>query len=166
MKTFKIILILSVFGFFLLQGCSENINPVTGYYNSNEANGNSTFKIEPDLSLLWSNPGLSIVAKGERFVCANADLLHTFDGDHNILVSYDGWATPDTSCYISSVFIKLDNINLHIDIGATYINGHHEYELGNIHGERLRFAIMLWYDDDECNSSAMMKISDVKVYSY
>ena len=165
MKTFKIIIILSVLGYFMLPGCSEQTNPITGYNSPNETNG-GTFNVKPNLTLLWSNPGLSIEAKGERSVNANTDFLNEFDGEHNIRVSYDGWATPDTSCYISSVFISLDNINLQIDIGAQYINGHHEYALGNISGERLRFAVMLWCDDDICNSSAIMKISDIKVYSY
>ena len=173
MKTIAIISTLILIAVFI--GCSDNpINTnMIGHRNISDnqlnqhlSNSQNELNTNSNLTLLWSNPGLSIEAKGERSVYANTDFLNEFDGEHNIRVSYDGWATPDTSCYISSVFISLDNINLQIDIGAQYINGHHEYALGNISGERLRFAVMLWCDDDICNSSAIMKISDIKVYSY
>ena len=172
MKTIAIISTLILIAVFI--GCSDNpINTnMIGHRNISDnqlnqhlSNSQNELNTNSNLTLLWSNPGLSIEAKGERSVNANTDFLNEFDGEHNIRVSYDGWATPDTSCYISSVFISLDNINLQIDIGAQYINGHHEYALGNISGERLRFAVMLWYDDDVCSSSAKMKISDIKVYS-
>ena len=173
MKKIAIISTLILIAVFI--GCSDNpINTnMIGHRNISDnqlnqhlSNSQNELNTNSNLTLLWSNPGLSIEAKGERSVYANTDFLNEFDGEHNIRVSYDGWATPDTSCYISSVFISLDNINLQIDIGAQYINGHHEYALGNISGERLRFAVMLWCDDDICNSSAIMKISDIKVYSY
>jgi hypothetical protein len=171
----KTTLFFSILIIALLTGCSDNPmgtdmisqqNIGDNQPNQHLSNLQNELNTKPNLILLWSHPGLNIVAKGERCVYDEVNYLSNFNGNNNILVTYDGWATPDTSCYISSVFITLNGINLHIDIGAQYINGHHEYALGSISGERLRFAVMLWHDEFQCSSYAVLKISDLKIYSY
>lgn len=157
-------LILTIFILIIISGCSENPNPVSNDIILSEIEIPESPSVNSHNNLIWEHDGISVDANGERMVFSEVycDLRHRTRS--KILITFDGWTNADTTSYIAEVLIENNGQILFTESGEMYINRHHEIILENTGFGILRFYIRLWCDEVECNSSATLRKSKIKIY--
>jgi len=159
-------LIFTIFILVIISGCSENLNPVSSDATLSEIEIPVSPSVKSSKNLIWEHDGISVEANGERMVYSEVycDLRHSTRS--KILITFDGWTNADTTSYISEVLIESNGQTLFTESGEMYINRHHEILLENTGIGILRFYIRLWCDEVECNSSATLRKSKIKIYKH
>lgn len=160
------VLIFTIFILVIISGCSENPNQVSGDATLSEIEFPVSHSIKTYKNLIWEHDGISVEANGEWMVYSEVycDLRHITRS--KTLITFDGWTNADTTSYISEILIESDGQTLFTESGEMYINRHHEIFLENTGIGILRFYIRLWCDEVECNSSATLRKSKIKIYKH
>lgn len=140
----------------ILNGIPETTNSTIIYTNKQYLNN----------TIIWHSNGISITAKQERFVWADLTACLQFDCVNNILIKFDAWTNADSTDYVSLLKVDCGLNNLLYKTGGLFINGHHILHIENFQNDLIRFYISLWTDDARCGSSAILYISNVRIYRY
>ena len=159
-------LIFTLFILVLISGCSENPNPVNIDAAIPEIEKPVSPSIKSYKNLIWEHDGISVEANGEQMVYSEVYCDLRLITRSKTLITFDGWTNADTTSYISEVLIENNGQILLTESGEMYINRHHEILLENTGVGILRFYIRLWCDEVECNSSATLRKSKIKIYKY
>lgn len=127
----------------LAAGCAEENNPLVTSDKNIQLEETTSTEVNHCGILIWKHEGLAIEAKGEKIISAETGFLNAYSRYCKMLIMFDGWATPDTPCYISTVIVRSNNFHVYLAIGEQFINKHHEVMIESTGGELITFYIVL-----------------------
>lgn len=135
---------------------------LAGLFGCGDINSSIEHDPEFDNNNRHCGGNISITASGEYSIAGYKE-FDTRKG--NIVITYFGESTPDTTDYVSIFSIAVWNgsawENLCVDIGHDYISGEHKFHYSNIY-EKVRLTALL-FTEKETTDTAFIRISNIYV---